>query len=156
MVSLLLGMLKLADKWGWAENLCSRRIWFGHAPTPIWFSGLLGWPPEHMLMGLANEPVLMGLAHEHMPIGLVYEHMPMGLAHEHVLMGLAHGHMLMGQVHEHMLRRPSQEAEKPNWRWRVTKPIPVRSTNTGFPPNPYLDETGMGLVSNRCRGKKSS
>ena len=38
--------------------------------------------------------------------------------------------------HEHMLRGPSQEAGKPNWCWRVTKPKPVRCTNTGFPPNP--------------------
>ena len=70
--------------------------------------------------------------HGHMLMGLAHEHMTMGLAHEHV-------HMLMGLAHEHMLRGPSQEAGKPNWRWRVTKPNLVRSANTGFPPNPiYL------------------
>ena len=53
------------------------RIWFGHAPTPIWFSGLLGRTPEHMLMGLVHEHLSMGLAHEHMPMGLAHDHMLM-------------------------------------------------------------------------------
>ena len=39
-----------------------------------------------------------------------------------MLVGLAHEHMLMGD--------PSQAAAKPNWRWRVTKPSLVRSTNS--------------------------
>ena len=76
----------------------------------------------------------MGLAHEHMPMGLAHEHVPMGPAHEQMLRGLAHEHMLIGRAHEHMLRGSSQAAGKPNWSWRVTKPMPVMSTNTGFPP----------------------
>ena len=47
-----------------------------------------------------------------------------------------HGHMLMVLAHEYGLLQLSQESCKPNWRWRVTKPILVRSTNAGFPPNP--------------------
>ena len=69
-------------------------------------------------------------------IGPAHEHLLMGQAHEHILMGQAHEHMPMDQTHEHMLRGPSQDAGKPNWRWRVTKPNPVRSANTTFPPNP--------------------
>ena len=83
-------------------------------------------------MGRAHKLMLMGQAHEHMG----------HQAYEEVLMGQAHEHMPMGQAHEHMLRGPSQEAGKRNWRWRVTKPILVRSANTGFPPNP---------ISNVCR-----
>ena len=71
-----------------------------------------------------------------MLVGLAHGHLLMGQAHEHLLMGLAHEHLFMGLAHEHMLRSPSQEAEKRNWRWRVTKPILVRSANTSFPPNP--------------------
>ena len=69
-------------------------------------------------------------------MGQAHGHMCVGQAHGYILIGQAHEHMLMGLAHEHMLRGPSQEAGKPNWRWRVTKPNPVRSANTGFPPNP--------------------
>ena len=38
--------------------------------------------------------------------------------------------MLMGQTRQHMLMAdPSQAAAKPNWRWRMTKPILARSAN---------------------------
>ena len=107
--------------YGVGRKTCVRgsyKNWFGHAPTPIWFSGFLGRAPEHMLVGLAHGQMLVGQAHEHM------------------LMGHAHEHMLMGRAHQHMLSGPSQEAGKPNWRWRVTKPVPVRSANIGFPPIP--------------------
>ena len=77
---------------------------------------------------------LWSLAHEQMLVGQAYEHMLMGQAHEHLLMGQVHEHLLL--AHEHILRRPSQEAGKPNWCWRVTKPNPVRSANTAFPPKP--------------------
>ena len=92
--------------YGVGRKTCVRRTnknWFGHAPTPIWFSGLLGRPPEHMLMGLFHGHMLMALAHEQMPMGLAHEHVLMGLVHEHVLMGLVHKHMLVVQGHEHII-----------------------------------------------------
>ena len=85
--------------YGVGRKRCVRRpyrIWFGHAPTPISFSGLLGRAPEHMLMGLAHEHYADGQAHKHMLMGLAREHVLTGQAHEQVLMGLAHEHTLMG------------------------------------------------------------
>ena len=63
---------------GVGRKTCVRgpyKIWFGHAPTPISFSGLLGRAPEHMLMSQAPEHMLMALAHEHMLMGQSHEHM---------------------------------------------------------------------------------
>ena len=81
----------------------------------------------------------MGQAHGLVLMGQDHGHMLMGQAHEHMLMGQAQEHLLL--AHEHMLRGPSQEAGKPNWRWRVTKPILVRSANIGFPPNPKSSQS---------------
>ena len=88
----------LQQQYGVGRKTCVRepyRNWFGHAPTPIWFSGLLGRASEHMLVGQAHEHMLMGLAHEHKLMGLAHEHLLMGLALEHMHMGLAHEHMPM-------------------------------------------------------------
>ena len=56
-------------------------------------------------------------------------------AHDQMLTGQTHEHVLRGLALKHMLIGPSQEAGKRNWRWPVTKPILVRSANTGFPTN---------------------
>ena len=68
------GIAKTGRGCGVGRKTCVRgpyKNWFGHAPTPIWFSGLLGRAPEHMLVGLAHGHMLMGLAHRQMLMGSI-------------------------------------------------------------------------------------
>ena len=54
----------------------SYKNWFGHAPTPLYFSGLRERISEYMPMDLAHKHVHLGLAREQMSKSLAHEQMP--------------------------------------------------------------------------------